>query len=282
MMVGVASAAPIAVLPTAILSKPLVALPSTTEPTKISKLHAAYQAMRREYKAAQRKRRKLEAEIARRLPTPHLSIVYSPENDADGLACKSADGKPHTINCHIRSFQISNELEKLDVRDLINESKDTSPNDKLPPPFNLAEVKAMYEELDEIDRRRVSMVIEKLNQYRPLSDSDLALRDRLGARLKLSKEYEQKIRGLQREVGLTQLEQKIENRILPRLSAIQRRIFAEPAATQTDLRVKLALYEAEAEYELSAEELLRDFRRVVQSEPHSPVIATFAGEAVQS
>jgi hypothetical protein len=114
-----------------------------------------------------------------------------------------------------------------------------------------------------------------------LSESDLARRDRLESRISLSKEYEQKIEQLERKLGLAQLNRKIENRILPRLSTIERRIYAEPAATQGDLRVKLALFEARevAEDGWLADKLLRDFRRIVQSEPLSPVLAR---EAVQS
>jgi hypothetical protein len=273
MIAGVASAAPIAVLPTAILSKPLVTLASG--PTKISQLHAEHQAARREYKAAERKRSKLQVELLKRLPKPDPSIVHSPENDADGLAYKPAGREPHTINHYIRPLDIAVELESLDARALINPPRSRnvalSPNDNSLPRLTLNEIGEMYEGLDEFDQMRVSTALRTLHDYRPLSESDLARRDRLESRLRLSKEYEQKIEQLERKLGLAQLNRKIEKRILPRLGAIERRIYAEPATTQGDLRVKLALYEAEGADELSAEKLLRDFRRIVQTKLLSTV-----------
>jgi hypothetical protein len=65
-----------------------------------------------------------------------------------------------------------------------------------------------------------------------------ALRDRLLARLELSKEYKLKAERMQESLGLDQLNHKIENRLLPRITDIERRIFSTPAATQSDLNIK--------------------------------------------
>jgi hypothetical protein len=62
----------------------------------IGKLNDQLKEAWRTYHAASRKYDKLDAEFLRRLPEPHPSIVYSPENDADGLAYYMPDHEPHS------------------------------------------------------------------------------------------------------------------------------------------------------------------------------------------
>jgi hypothetical protein len=46
-------------------------------------------------------------------------------------------------------------------------------------------------------------------------------------------------------LDFAQLDRKIEYHILPRLDEIERRFYAASAVTQADLRVELALHEAD-------------------------------------
>jgi hypothetical protein len=99
----------------------------------------------------------------------------------------------------------------------------------------------------------------------PISEQDIARRARLTARLELSRQCEKKRDQIDREIGLTKLDRKIENRILPRLSRIEERIYSAPATTRSDLRRKIAVYEVDTACGYTAKRLLRDLRRLAQT-----------------
>jgi hypothetical protein len=92
---------------------------------------------------------------------PHPSIAYSVENDADGLQFYPPDREqePYTLHRYIRSRGIESELAKIE---------------------------APCTKCEETDGE----LIIYANRLRPLSEDDLARRDRFLARLELSREYE--------------------------------------------------------------------------------------------
>jgi hypothetical protein len=113
------------------------------------------------------------------------------------------------------------------------------------------------------------------HRKQPMSEEDVALRDRLLARLELSREYERQMEKVDGQLGLARLNKKLENRVWPRLNDLERRIYSAPAVTQSDLNIKLALYDKDEPCAWTAERLFRDFRRVVK-------LAPLPAEAVKS
>jgi hypothetical protein len=100
-----------------------------------------------------------------------------------------------------------------------------------------------------------------------------ARRERLLARLELSREYERKMEKIDGQLGLTRLNNKLENQLWPRLSDLERRIYSAPAVTRADLAAKLALYDADTRHDWLVKMLLRDLRRLAElarSRPNTP------------
>jgi hypothetical protein len=91
---ALAAAAPIATVETAALPSGVPAAGTPPTQTLIGRLWAQREAVRGEYKAASKFRRKLERQLKRRLPQPDSSIVFSAVNDVDGLRNPSVSGPP--------------------------------------------------------------------------------------------------------------------------------------------------------------------------------------------
>jgi hypothetical protein len=203
-------------------------------PTAIDLLWKQRQATKREYAAADRRRTRLEAEREHRMPKPHPSITYSKENDADGLQFILPDQEPHSLHGYIWSSDIEREMEKIDQ--------------------SCAGCEWM-----------VSEWVLYPDRKQPISEKDIARRARLAARLDLSRQYQKKIDQIGREIGLTKLNRKIEDRILTRLGRIEERIYSTPAVTQSDLKRKVAVYDSDEACEYTAKRLLRDLWRLAQT-----------------
>jgi hypothetical protein len=111
---------PVASLPAlSVLAPPAVAATAPAAgvprgPTAIDLLWKQRQAIKRDYKKADRLRDELEAEFKRRLPKPHPSIVYSPENDGDDLKIYIPRMEPDTPNRYIRSTAIESAVDRLE------------------------------------------------------------------------------------------------------------------------------------------------------------------------
>lgn len=252
LLAGIASVAPAVALPAIATTMPAAPTPTSRQvsgPTAIDLLWKQRQAINREYKKAHRLSDELEAEFERRLPKPHPSITHSPENDADDLKFYLPRTEPDTPNHYIRSTAIEGAIDRLEGT-----------------------------EFSHLHGERILYLDRKTIGPRPLSEEEEMLRNRLLARLKLSKEYEQKFKQVRDEIGLTAVTDKIENSILPRLGQIERRIYSTPAVTQSDLKRKLAIYDTDELDEYTAKRLLRDLRRLAKLD----LLPNEAQDAVQS
>jgi len=236
LLAGIASAAPVLALPAVAATMPAAPAPTSRQvsgTTAIDLLWKQCQATKREYATASRHYDQLEAELERRMPKPHPSIAYSKENDADGLQFVVPNMDPSTLHGYIWSTDIEREIEKIDQ--------------------SCAGCEWV-----------VSEWVLYPDRKHPISEQDIAGRARLTARLELSRQYENQRDQIDREIGLTKLNQKIENQILPRLGRIERRIYSTPAVTQSDLKRKLAVYDTDELDEYTAKRLLRDLRRLAK------------------
>ena len=102
----------------------------------------------------------------------------------------------------------------------------------------------------------------------PLTAEDIARRERLLARLKLSLEYEKMQEKVDRDIGFIKITRKLEDRVYPRRSDIESRIYSTPAVTRADMDAKLALYGTdESRNNWLAKKLLRDLRRLAAIAP---------------
>ena len=232
-----AATLPMLALPAVAAATPTAPTPSPRQvsgPTAIDLLWKQRQTTKREYAAADRRRTRLEAELERRIPKPHPSITYSKENDADGLQFILPDREPHSLHGYIWSNDIEGAIEKID------------------------QSCAGYEWVG-------GEWVLYPDRKHPISEQDIARRARLTARLELSRQYEKEKDQIAREIGLTKLNQKIEDQILPRLGRIEERIYSTPAVTQSDLRRKVAVYDLDELCEYTAKRLLRDLRRLAKA-----------------
>ena len=205
--------------------------PAARAPTVIDALWEKFRAAKKAYEAAERQRERLHAELERLMPLPHPSIVYGPENDADRLSVEGG-GWPISVHRYIAPHVISHRLNTVGC---CRFDADGST-------YNLALVRA------------------------ELTEDEIALKGRLEARLELSKQYGAKVDETGRRIGLDRLNKKIEDRLLPRLSAAQRRIHAAPIQSHRDLKRKLALYrrdwnDNDRDDGYLVEYLLRDLQR---------------------
>lgn len=227
----------------AIPALPAVAMPApvpvaSTEPTPISKLWAERNRIVRASRRVVKARRKLDERFAAEMPKPDPSIVYSPDNDADGLRYYGADKgyEPHSFNSYICSDEITRAIAKL------------------------------YEERMVTDESGGELVIFVNRKEAPKLDH--ALVGRLNARLELSVEYENLIERTRDRLGLPTIEEK-EQELSDLQSDLEARILRTPAQTAGDLHIKLVL----TEHHRSGDDcwhighVLRDFRRVVKDNP---------------
>ena len=169
---------------------------------------------------------KVDGEIEHQMPAPHPSIVYSPENDADGLQWQFPPAKPEA---HIWSRYIEGELCKVE-----------------------------YMEVRWADAARM----QELGVPLPvLTEERAALRDRLEARMKLSEDYEEQKTWLRKQLRWPELIKRQE-KISSREAAIEARIEAARPMTRADLELKLAMYDNNS-HEVFADYLIRDFRRLL-------------------
>lgn len=211
------------------------ALAAAPDPmTKIEKLWAKRQKVRKEYEENRKVRKRLERELARRMPKPDQSIVYGvPENDADGLEYYGARRfKPHTLHHYIWSDSIKRELGKLKTTRF--EAKKTTDN-------------------------CVTLIEHK--KPLPLSKRQLALRERLKARLKLSRSYERKIGRISAELGLPVLEKR-SDKLIDRQVSLEGRILSTQATLRCDFAIKLAINKHYNDG-CGADEIARDLQRLV-------------------
>ena len=200
--------------------------------TAIGKLWNEREAAHREYKAADKIRGKLEREFERRMPKPHPSIVYSAENDVDGLKYFAPDREPHTLHHWIWPRQIE---------------------------FALASIRQIDVEEGTVDGCRALIL---RNEALPLTEKQIACRDRLAARLELSRQYQHKIKRVQGKIGLTAINRKID-RLLKLEGSLADRILAIRATTRSDFAAKIAIYEQYAGDGRASDSLVRDLQRMI-------------------
>src|SRR5262249_21769652 len=136
--------------------------------------------------------RRLKRKLKLRTPKSDPSIVFGSDNDADGLKYYSDQRPPHTLNGYIYPEAIEAELER-----------------HMPC-------------TDDEDRRRTKALA--------LSPDQVALQQRLTARLVLSRAYQRQIVRVSNEIGLSAFERKTE-RLLRERARHDNRILALPAWT---------------------------------------------------
>lgn len=202
-----------------------------TEPLPIEKLWAEREKIVREYKQACSARDRLEATLLRRMPKPHPSITFGPENDVDGLKY-SGGGEVTTMHGYIHPPVIKSGLAVL------------QPN---------------RWEKTTIDG---CLALVERKEPLPLSTEELALRDRLTARLDLSLRYERKIKRTEREIGLAGVQKRIAQLCKQQIQ-IDKRIMAQRATTRPAFAIKLAIWRDYGEDYEEAEAIVRDVQFLV-------------------
>jgi hypothetical protein len=200
----VATAIPaVAAVPVVAVEPPAV----PTGPTEIERLWEKRAALIRQYEERTKTSKALARERDRRMPAPHPSIVYSPENAADGLErvtrrCRD----PFIWPIHIESA--------------LNRAK-----------YGLDCVLTFDEVYAAAKAGGAPMTAERT-----------ALCDRLTARLDLSQRYLQNYRQNEKKIGFTANDKKIE-RLLTRKGNIEDRILWLEPVTRADIQKKLAIHD---------------------------------------
>jgi len=169
------------------------------------------------------------------MPSPHPSIMYGPEHEADGL--------------------------KWPI-------EDRSPRDKFIWPLYIeSALSSVKYGVEGIVTLSTEEVIEKVAGGLPkLSADQEALRDRLATRLKLSKQYMRKWRRVQAKVGVIALQDKME-KMTERQCAIEERLFTAKPVTRADMTRKLALYDYYKDHiPENGASIIRDLRRLFQTQ----------------
>ena len=259
-LAGFAVSAPVLALPAvaaaAIRPDPVISIAehAPAEPTLIDKLQPERRALRRKYNAAHRLYKKLSDELARRMPKPDPSIAYGEEaNDGDFLEYRMKEYRSdfHTMHGYIESFIIERRLAEI-----------------VPQPAK------------RIDKEEGGFILDVLDEGTfPLTEKQIARRERLEARLELSRRYEEQIGRLRHQIGLTAAERECD-RLCERLSRIEERILATPAVTRSDFAVKLTINQYHGD-NFAADDIIRDIRRMVAA-PQDFVRGFVAREAVRS
>ena len=231
-----AVAAPAAALaPTSLpMAAPAAIEPSAAPagPTEIDQLWEKREALNHQYEAGHKTRLELRRERDRRLPTPHPSIVYSPENAADGL--NPATPRSAAVEGFIWPIHIEGAL---------------------------ARARYGYNGVVTSD---IVDTFAKAGGPPALTAEQTALCDRLAARLRLSQRYMRKKHQIEDETGLTAHERKME-RLVARQCDIERRILSRTPMTRADMQKKLGLYDADADFVSDrAPVVVRDLRRLFE------------------
>jgi hypothetical protein len=210
--------------------QPVVAeAPAPIGPTQIDRLWKQRQDAIREDARLEKRMAELEAEVDRQMPAPHPSILYSPEQEADGLKWP-VEGRPPSDK-FIWPLYIEGALDRVNC------------------------------DYDGIVTVGVAEAIEKVAGGLPkLSADKEALRDRLVARLKLSKQYMRKWRRVQAKAGVTALYEKMDAATSYQ-GDLEERISRAKPVTRADMARKLALYD-HYKREFYGEEIIRDMRKL--------------------
>jgi hypothetical protein len=205
--------------------------PAPIGPTRIDQLWKERQATIREHGRLQKFLRKLEAEVEGKMPAPHPSILYGPEQEADGLKWPLEDRPPG--DRFIWPLYIENRMSSVEFG--------------VDGPI--------------IPSRRAEVIKRLASGGLPKWSADQeALLDRLAARLKLSEQYMRKWRRVQAKVGVTALYDKME-KVVDRQTSIESRIVSAKPMTRGDMARKLALYD-HYKFEFYSEEIIRDLRKL--------------------
>jgi hypothetical protein len=215
-------------------------LPSKSLPAEISPIDRLWEkreVLNREYNRVHRMIKKLKRQLEQQMPVPHPSIVYSPENDADGLKWDTPHMKPFSF---IHPYNIVIELSKAK--------------------YGVPELVYEYD----VER------LAKLLEQRPLTEKQIALRDRLAARLELSEQQAKVQHELSGKVGLSKLHKKTEG-LLARMGDIESRILSARSLKRSDIEKKLVLYDRNPDW--CAPYVVRDLRRVFDGAAVFPVEA---------
>lgn len=237
-LVASAAVLPALALPTAAV--PLTGAAPSTEPTAIEKLWVQAKACRREYHIQDRLCDRLEKILEQRMPEPHPSIVWGGPNEADGLAYWVDDREPPYFKKYIFSGWLKDKVQSASEPkfDKVTKSKN--------------------------GRETIHTIIGRSRDDEPFpfSEEQLALRDRLAARLELSRRYERKLKRMKRQIGLAAAEKK-RDAMCARQVELYNEILDMPVTTRRDLAIKFAIYKDYRE-DIGAEEILRDVERLVR------------------
>ena len=232
-----AAMAAVAMPQTSLSAVPAVAgSTAKTGKTYIENCWAEAKAIMRKYRVARKQADAIWDRIVAEMPKPHPSIVYGPDNDADGLVYWVPDREPHTLNRQIPASSIEwrlNDLENPVSRSVTIEglqyfSVPNDPADRLPP-----------------------------------DPATKDLRDRLKARLELARAYEARLKATEKKYGYARAEKKTE-RLLSQRSNVELRIFKAPAQTANDLAIKFKVAKDwDISGNLANDSLLKELRRLV-------------------
>jgi hypothetical protein len=255
-----AALAPVAQAAVVPASANAAAIPETAS-TPIAALWAEHKRISRRYRALTRESDKLDGMVAVKMPKPHPSITESPENDAFGLK-PSHPGYGNRLHGYISSDIIEREMRNVL---LAHYHAVVRPGG---PPFDWYTTP--------ISSPGVSDAFEWVQAHfddpllLPLTPEQTTRMADLITRLRLSREYAQQVKRVERAVGIPGNERDKEKAIAA-MSRIERRIYKLPAQTTGDTRIKLALYqydhdECGGDTHAIAESLVRDLRRSLKQQ----------------
>jgi len=227
--------------PSLALAEPAIAVPTVPSgPSVIEKLWDERQAALREYEAAHRVCDRLDKVLEQRMPDPHPSIVWSnPENDADGLKFEGK-GEPWHLKKYIHSRHIERVLKAA-----------------CEPKFLRTKIEG------KVPGTLVVTWQERSKDEGPFAftEEDVALQERLRARMELSRRYERKMKRVSHEIGLTAAERR-RDRACSRQVKIDNKIIRIPASSRRDLAIKIEIFD-HYERDMGADEIVRDVRRLI-------------------
>jgi hypothetical protein len=211
------------------------AVPSTPSAlTKIGELGAERERVMQESKIMLTPIRELRDELERLMPKPHPSIVFSTDNDADGLKYSARGHSPHTVHHYIYSNLIEEKLKNIE-------------------PTNIESIT--------VDGCQALVV---RNEPMPLLSAKVALKERLTSHLALSKKYERKIKRVKSKIGLIAANKKLEKLTKQQL-ALEDQIMSARCTTRSDFAAKLAIYDFHGRDGVDAESIIRDFRDSIEA-----------------
>jgi hypothetical protein len=235
-------------------------------PTPIAALWKDHKRLRRKYQALCRQEDQLEAKVLDVMPKPHPSITESPENDAFGLKLLYP-GHGNRLHGYIWSAIIEREIHNVMLAHYYAVVRPGVPPFDWNAPMSAPGVQEAFEWLGAHDDDPLLL---------PLTPEQTARVVDLRARLKLADEYEEKILRVRAELGLPGLGRSRE-KVVDKLSRIEGRILKLPAQTIGDTRIKLALFQRDANQfdgtDPAAESIIRDMRRMLKQQAGAQVAA---------